>query len=256
MQIVTLSDPAADALAAIGARMRHRRSAWCAAAAPLVAGILAFAIRQDAVGALLLIVGMAALIALWLSGHLGGERRAHLEAGCAGEEAVRCTLAGLDDRYYLRNGVTVPGERMEIDHLLVGPRGLFVLETKAHGGTIVYGDGQWWRLQAGARGVLQRRQISNPSAQVQRNARLLRRYLAAHLGARATAVPLVPIVVFTHPHAMLDADDAPIPVMHLRQLPALLQIYSDDRLDAADVTRVVTLLTCPSPSNDHAGTVQ
>jgi hypothetical protein len=107
-----------------------------------------------------------------------------------------------------------------------------------------------------ARGVLQRRQIGNSSAQVQRNARLLRRYLAAHLGARATAVPLVPIVVFTHPHAMLDADDAPIPVMHLRQLPALLQIYSDDRLDAADVTRVVTLLTCPSPSNDHAGTVQ
>jgi hypothetical protein len=141
---------------------------------------------------------------------------------------------------------------MEIDHLLVGPRGLFVLETKAHGGTIVYGDGQWWRLQAGAHGVLQRRQIGNPSAQVQRNARLLRRYLAAHLGARAKAVPLVPIVVFAHPHTMLDVDDAPIPVVHLRQLPALLQIYSDDRLDAADVTRVVTLLT--SPSNDRAGT--
>jgi hypothetical protein len=256
MQIVTLSDPPADALAAIDARMRPRRIAWGAAAAPLVAGVLAFAIRQEAVGALLLIIGMVALIGLWLYGQLGGERRAHLEAGHAGEEAVRCTLAGLDDRYYLLNGVTVLGERMEIDHLLAGPRGLFVLETKAHGGTIVYGDGRWWRLQAGARGVLQRRQIGNPSAQAQRNARLLRRYLAAHLGARAKAVPLVPIVVFTHPHAMLDADEAPIPVVHLRQLPALLQIYSDDRLDAADVTCVVNLLTSPSPSTDHAGAAQ
>ena len=116
--------------------------------------------------------------------------------------------------------------------------------------------GQWWRLQAGARGVLQRRQIGNPSAQAERNARLLRRYLAAQLGAWAKALPLVPIVVFTHPHAMLDADDAPIPVVHLRQLPALLQIYSGDRLDSADVSRVVTLLTCPSPSNDQVGTVQ
>jgi hypothetical protein len=140
---------------------------------------------------------------------------------------------------------------MEIDHLLAGPRGLFLLETKAHGGTIVYGDGRWFRIQAGARGPLQRRQIGNPSAQAERNARLLRRYLAAHLGARATALPLVPIVVFSHPHAMLDADDAPIPVVHLRQLPALLQIYADDRLDAADVRRVVSLLTSPSPSNDY-----
>jgi Nuclease-related domain len=251
MQNVTLSDPPADALAAIKARLRPRRIAWGAAAAPLVAGVLAFAVRQDAVGALLLLSGTAALLGLWLYCHRGGERRAQLEAGHAGEEAVRCALAGLDDRYYLLNGVTVPGERMEIDHLLVGPRGLFVLETKAHGGTIVYGDGRWWRLQAGARGLLQRRQIGNPSAQAQRNARLLRRYLAAHLGARATALPLVPIVVFTHPHAMLDADDAPIPVVHLRQLPALLQLYADDRLDAAGVTCVVNLLTSPSPSNDH-----
>jgi hypothetical protein len=58
-------------------------------------------------------------------------------------------------------------------------------------------------------------------------------------------------VVFTHPHTMLDADVAPIPVVHLRQLPALLQIYADDRLDAADVRRVVSLPTSPRPSNDH-----
>jgi Nuclease-related domain len=251
MQSVALSDPPADALAAIDARMRPRRIAWGAAVAPLVAAVLAFALRQEAVGALLLLIGLAALIGLWLYGQLGGDRRAPLEAGRAGEEAVRCALAGLDDRYYLLNGVTVPGERMEIDHLLAGPRGLFVLETKAHGGTIVYGDGRWWRIQAGAHGLLQRRQIGNPSAQAQRNARLLRRYLAAHLGARATALPLVPIVVFTHPHATLDADDAPIPVVRLSQLPALLQIYSDDRLDAADVTCVVNLLTSPRPSNDH-----
>jgi hypothetical protein len=251
MHSVTLSDPPADALAAIDARMRPRRIAWGAAVAPLVAAVLAFALRQDAVGALLLLIGLMALMGLWLYGQLGGERRARLEAGRAGEEAVRCALVGLDDRYYLLNGVTVPGEHMEIDHLLAGPRGLFLLETKAHGGTIVYGDGRWFRIHAGARGPLQRRQIGNPSAQAQRNARLLRRYLAAHLGARATALPLVPIVVFTHPHAMLDADDAPIPIVHLRQLPALLQLYADDRLDAAGVTCVVNLLTSPSPSNDH-----
>ena len=250
MQIVTLSDLPTGEVAAIEARLRPSRLAWCFSAAPMLAGVVAFALRQEAVGALLLLIGLVALIGLWLSGQLGGERRARLEAGHAGEEAVRCALAGLDDRYYLLNGVTVPGERMEIDHLLAGPRGLFVLETKAHAGTIVYGDGRWWRIHAGARGVLQRRQIGNPSAQAQRNARLLRRYLVAHLGARATALPLVPIVVFTHPHAMLDAD-APIPVVHLRQLPALLRLYADDRLDAADVTRVVNLLTSGRPCHDQ-----
>src|SRR5919201_2228485 len=118
MQIVTLSDPPADALAAIDARMRPRRSAWGAAAAPLVAAVPAFVVGQESVGALLLLIGLVALIGLWLYGQLGGEPRACLEAGRAGEETVRCALAGLDDRYYLLNGVTVPGERMEIDHLL------------------------------------------------------------------------------------------------------------------------------------------
>jgi hypothetical protein len=50
---------------------------------------------------------------------------------------------------------------------------------------------------------------------------------------------------------MLNPDDAPIPVVHLRQLPPLLQLYADDRLEAADFRRVVNLLTSPSPSNDH-----
>ena len=72
MQNVTLSDPPADALAAIKARLRPRRIAWYAAAAPLVAGVLAFAVRQDGVGALLLIIGMAALLGLWLYCQLGG----------------------------------------------------------------------------------------------------------------------------------------------------------------------------------------
>src|SRR5919202_2858847 len=162
MQSVTLSDPPADALAAIDARMRPRRIAWGAAVAPLVAAVLAFALRQEAMGALLLLIGLVALIGLWLYGQLGGDRRARLEAGRAGAEAVRCALAGLDDRYYLLKGVTVPGECMEIDHLLARPRGLFVLETKAHGGTIVHGDIRWWRLQVGARGLVQRRQIGNP----------------------------------------------------------------------------------------------
>jgi hypothetical protein len=248
MQIVTLSDLPARELAAIETRLRRPCVVWCAAAAPFLAGIVAFALRQAAVGALLLIIGMAALLGVWLYGNLGGERRAQLEAGRAGEEAVRRALGGLDDRYYLLNGVTLPAERMEIDHLLAGPRGLFVLETKSHGGTIVYGDGRWSRLQADASGALQPRQIGNPSAQAERSARLLRRYLAAHLGARANALPLVPVVVFTHPHAQLDTGAAPIPVVHLRQLPALLQLYADDRLAAADVTRVVTLLTRPDGS--------
>ena len=164
MQIVTLSDLSAGELAAIEARLRPSRLAWCFSAAPMLAGVVAFALRQEAVGALLLLIGLVALMGLWLYGQLGGERRAHLEAGRAGEEAVRRALAGLDDRYYLLNGLTVPGEHMEIDHLLAGPRGLFLLETKAHGGTIVYGDGRWWRIHAGARGPLQRRQIGNPSA--------------------------------------------------------------------------------------------
>lgn len=245
MRSITLSDMPGQTLASIEARLRPPRLAWAGAALLAAAGALALALRQGALGALLLLGGLLLGLGLWLYSASNGTERAPLEAGAAGEQAVRRALAGLDDRYTLLNGLRLPERQVEIDHLLIGPRGLFLLETKAHGGAIVYAEGGWLRLQPGAHGVLRRRQIGDPAAQAQRNMRALRHHLATRLGARAQALPLVPIVVFTHPHVTLETVGAEVAIVRLADLPPLLRLYPEDRLAPDDAARIVALFTAP-----------
>jgi uncharacterized RDD family membrane protein YckC len=68
-----------------------------------------------------------------------------LEVGRAGEEAVAASLAHLSEKgYYLFNNLraSVVGD---IDHLLVGPAGVFVIETKSHKGRVTQ-DGETGEL--------------------------------------------------------------------------------------------------------------
>lgn len=243
MQVITLSDHPGRRLAGLAARQSPARLAWAVAALPLAVGLAALALGQQAGGALLVLVGLVAVVGVYLYDNAGAGQQFALEAGHAGEQAVQRYLAGLDDRYYLLNGLTQPDGHGEIDHVLVGPRGVFVVETKAHHGTVIHDEDGWRRLVPDARGMLRPRQIGDPSGQVQRNAHNLRRRLQAVWGAGAGGLPIVAMVVFTHPHVMLDVAGAPVPVTHLRDLPTLLHLYPDDRLSAPDAARIVGLLT-------------
>jgi hypothetical protein len=86
-----------------------------------------------------LIAGLVSLLSLPLF-----KKSKILAAGAAGENAVsRLLLKELDDNWYLINDCVV--NRAQIDHILIGPKGIFVLETKNYKG-IVYGsreDKRW-----------------------------------------------------------------------------------------------------------------
>jgi uncharacterized RDD family membrane protein YckC len=68
-----------------------------------------------------------------------------LEAGRAGEEAVAASLARLFEKgFYLFNNLRT-GTVGDIDHLVVGPTGVFVIETKSHVGRVTQ-DGETGEL--------------------------------------------------------------------------------------------------------------
>ena len=70
-------------------------------------------------------------------------RRRGYQQGFRGEKQVTKVLSStLSDDYFLINDVQlVAGKRSNIDHIVLGPTGIFVLETKNHSGKIIcYGD--------------------------------------------------------------------------------------------------------------------
>ncbi|MDF7824247.1 nuclease-related domain-containing protein [Pontiellaceae bacterium B12227] len=96
------------------------------------------------VGVLFFLVAVAAAILLaW-----GDRRLGNFLKGAKGEEWVAHELAFLSSDYTVFNGLRFGGGKENFDHIIVGPAGVFVVETKNWKGSIEFRDG---KLYAGGK---------------------------------------------------------------------------------------------------------
>ncbi len=129
-----------------------------------------------------------------------------LTAGMAGERLVANELGRvLGDDWVLLRGYRNRND--EIDHLLLGPRGLFAMEVK-HRNATVYVDGDDWRFDKYDRfgNVVEQGRITDrggrsPSRQVNDSADELQRFL----DRRRQQVTIQRIVILTHPRSELSS---------------------------------------------------
>ncbi len=65
--------------------------------------------------------------------------------GAAGERATAAALAQLDARFVVFHDLHVPGSPANVDHLVIGPTGVFVVDSKAYSGTFTLSAEMLWR---------------------------------------------------------------------------------------------------------------
>ncbi|MCA1648282.1 MAG: NERD domain-containing protein [Chloroflexi bacterium] len=149
------------------------------------------------------------------------ERDAQLLVGLSGERHVGQVLAHeLPPEYVLINGLKLPRGAGDIDHLVVGPTGVFLLETKTMAGRIVCApDGTWTRTKVGRGGTPYAAYIGNPAAQVQRNIYAVRDCLRRRVPSLFGGRPLwiEGLIVFAHPRTDLVAEHSRVPAVRLDQ---------------------------------------
>ena len=127
--------------------------------------------------------------------------------GIQGERVLRdhlCSL-GLSDEHtaYYNLPTSGNGKVSDIDCILVGPSGLFVLEVKHHRGLVFYRNGIWAQIKVGRRGNPYAGQLGDPSVQLSRNIRKLK----ALLRRTGSGTPWCHgAVVFTNTRAVLDVE--------------------------------------------------
>jgi hypothetical protein len=147
------------------------------------------------------------------------QRAAQKLAGLTGERQVARLLADeLPQDFALINGLQLPGAAGDIDHLVLGPTGVFLLETKTMAGRVVCtADGTWHRTRLGRDGTTYDAYIGDPAAQVQRNIFVLRRTLRRCLPDFVHRTPLwiEGLVVFPHPKTELETDGSRVPAVLL-----------------------------------------
>jgi Nuclease-related domain/TadE-like protein len=178
---------------------------------------------------------------------------AQLVLGFSGERQVGRVLASdLPQDYALINGLTLPRGACDIDHLVVGPNGVFVLETKTMAGRIVCApDGSWQRTRIGRAGATYPAYIGDPAAQVQRNIFAVREVLRKRLPNLGGGTPLwiEGLVVFPHPKTELQTNNSRVPAVLLADTTLRICTHNPRRwLQRSEVEAVVRALLAEAHS--------
>ena len=156
-------------------------------------------------------------------------RKYHIyRGGWQGEKEVTNLLSHtLSDDYFLLNDLYLREAGGDIDHIVLGPNGVFVLETKNWNGSISCNGDEWKR--AGKRNF-----SGSPSRQVKRNTLKIKQIINTNPNLRVQDIWVEGIVVFTNNHASLHLNCPTVSILKLSQLPNHLTTPGNSRILSAE----------------------
>lgn len=137
--------------------------------------------------------------------------------GATGEESISGALDVLKNDYLVVNDILLPGTRGNIDHIVIGKNGIFIIETKSHKGHIICRGDYWIQQKIGRRGTLYEPYIGSPSKQVKRNAIVLRAFFKEKY-PKLSRVWINCIVVFTNETTTIELKEPTVTVLKIGEL--------------------------------------
>ena len=153
--------------------------------------------------------------------------------GNKGEEKVSSTLKKIKKEHYVFNNVSFVNEKSEmthqIDHILVHPHGVFVIETKNYYGEIIAdtGEGYWVKIIKGKKEI-----IHNPLRQNKSHVRIVKKLLKD--------VDVISLVVFVKNNAPYMGDEN---VINLKDLLLFIDSYPYEKsLNKEEIKQICRII--------------
>jgi hypothetical protein len=153
--------------------------------------------------------------------------------GADGEESVIRVLQNLDSSFKVVNDIVLPGDKQNIDHVVIGSMGVFVLETKNHNGIIRCYEDEWSRKKVGRRGTVYDAGIGNPSKQAKRNAVVLKNWFASE---NIDVGYISAVVVFSNEDIELNLIKPTVKVVSINDLLGVFKGKTDVRMNPEKVS--------------------
>lgn len=167
------------------------------------------------------LIGLPMAFVCLIGGYFYWGKYGTYKGGWEGERRVTKVLnSTLNDNYYLINEAKFGRKNEDIDHIILGPNGVFVLETKNWSGKINCHGDQWQR-------VGRHKFVGNPSRQVKKNTIKIKTILSSLAALKNHGIWVEGIVVFTNKSADLDIRNPPVTILKLHQLPEYIATYKN-----------------------------
>lgn len=156
------------------------------------------------------------------------------------DERLDAGLKGLQNEYVIYH-YTTPAS-----HLLVGPAGVWVLMPYQQRGQVTYRRNRW-RVSGGGfvqsyMRIFGQESLGRPDIEVDNEIRSLRKYLLKHMDENE--IPEVDaLMVFTNDEMELEAGDAPIPALKLKQVKDFIrQKAKEKKVSLETINKLRTIL--------------
>ena len=138
--------------------------------------------------------------------------------GKRGELAVAEALKDLPNDYILLNDLMLPDGRGNVDHLVMGPNGLFVIETKNYSRSVKCVGDDW---------LVNGQKIRSLSKQAKRNAIAVRQNLNAVFKDQGSSLPFVTaVLVFVRKDSRLSIKNPTVHVLRSSELARFIARYN------------------------------
>lgn len=144
--------------------------------------------------------------------------------GAKGEETVIDELKKLGKNFHIVHDVRLPNIKGNIDHIVIGENGIFVIETKHHRGDIKYENGMWTQEKISLKGKSYLGDFTDPIKQANRNAVKLRQFISEQEIFSEKFRPWInTIIVFTNSEVNLQIEKAPTDIIRVGDLCRTIQ---------------------------------
>lgn len=167
-------------------------------------------------------------------------------AGLKGQEKVEEVLSVLPDEYVLINNLSLPFKNCDIDHLLLGPNGIFLLETKHYKGDVSCIVDDWEYQKIGKNGGLYKGYINNPSRQLKRNIWELKTFFDKKSKRMFGVTPfpywIQGMIVFTNEDTELTTKEETVKILKIDQLLKHIQSTREYRIPKEEIQKIAQLL--------------
>lgn len=175
----------------------------------------------------------AGAICIIVGSSIGGEKFQSDASGIQGEEQTRKILQRLPDSYTVISNVTLGLNQRgnEIDHLVLGDNGVFIVETKNYAGTLTgyIRDREWTKTKTTGGGNKYEKEAQNPIPQIKKQTMNLKEILSEY-GIRKR---IESIVYFSNPDARFEVDG----------YDPNVQIFVEDEHGAEEMLRYIQAST-------------
>lgn len=173
-----------------------------------------------------------------------------IEAGDKGEQEVNFNLEWLDKKYTLIKSKSEKGlgvkvlnpsfkdEAQEIDHIVVGPQGVFLIETKNISGTVqITSSGNWLRKKTGETAFSA---MQNPTAQINRHEKVIKSIIQDY----DPEIKIISIICLANSGVMIEGEgNCTIPIVRADLITSFIESYKlDCCLDQATIDKVAEII--------------